>query len=244
MKKIIALAAALAIIMPLSQTVSYSHICAEEIQATADYVTENGLIYKIADDSAELASSDTDLTEIIIPSEVSGKPVTAIGYNVFLGNKNIVSVELPQTVRKIDGGAFEGCSELSEISMPDSLEYIGDGSFRDCSSLESFSMPDSVTETGGGVFSGCTSLKKVKLSENIVQIPFLRKGGQSSFEFAEVGYYGYFSGCTQLEEVSIPDGVTEIPYMTFSGCSSLKNIYTGDSVETLGVYSFSDCTLL
>ena len=70
-------------------------------------------------------------TNVIIPNEIDGTPVTEIGERAFAGTK-IVSVVLPDTVRSIDWFAFSGCSSLTSITASTSLSSIGYGAFDGC----------------------------------------------------------------------------------------------------------------
>lgn len=59
---------------------------------------------------------------VIIPAEISGYKVTAIGNNAFENNKDITAVELPVSVTAIRNRGFYGCSSLSSISFKGTKE--------------------------------------------------------------------------------------------------------------------------
>ena len=63
-----------------------------------------GLIYKYK-----------DANDIIIPSEIDGVPVTAIGINSFNEYTNLTSITIPSTVTSIDKNAFNGCTALTTV---------------------------------------------------------------------------------------------------------------------------------
>lgn len=64
------------------------------------------------------------ITEIVIPSEVNGKSVTAVGYYAFSGCESLTSITLPAGVTSIDTGAFDSCKNLANITIPDSVISI------------------------------------------------------------------------------------------------------------------------
>ncbi len=63
-------------------------------------------------------------TEIIIPYEYEGKPVTVIGEGAFENMEGITSVFIPEGVTAIHGFAFHRCPALISISIPDSVSQI------------------------------------------------------------------------------------------------------------------------
>ena len=57
-------------------------------------------------------------TELFIPANNDGIPVTAIGSNAFFDCVNLTKVVIPDSITSIAGGAFKGCSSLEEITLP------------------------------------------------------------------------------------------------------------------------------
>ena len=74
-------------------------------------------------------------TDIIIPSEYNGIPVTEIGVTAFDGNTNITSITIPDSVTKIESYAFKGCTNLKSIFIPASVTDIGYQAFEGCTNL-------------------------------------------------------------------------------------------------------------
>lgn len=60
--------------------------------------------------------------QVIIPASISGYKVTSIGESAFAGNKNITSIQLPNTINQIGKSAFSGCSSLTTISFKGTKE--------------------------------------------------------------------------------------------------------------------------
>lgn len=77
--------------------------------------------------------------------------VKQIGAGCFEGNTKLKSITIPQTVKKISEDAFNGCIKLSNVELPNMLESIEDRAFKD-TSLKSVIIPDSVKEIGLGAF--------------------------------------------------------------------------------------------
>ena len=71
--------------------------------------------------------------DVMIPSNIGGFPVVAIGEGAFKG-KNVRSVTIPSSVRHIDWFAFNGCFCLESITVPASVTTIEYGAFDYCPS--------------------------------------------------------------------------------------------------------------
>ena len=70
---------------------------------------------------------------VVVPSEIKGKPVTTIESNAFSNNSKIVNVELPDTIVTIGSRAFANCKNLKtliiQLQSRDDEPY---GSCHDC----------------------------------------------------------------------------------------------------------------
>lgn len=93
---------------------------------------------------------------VIIPAEIEGKSVTAIGEKVFRECKSITSITIPGRVVSIGYDAFRGCTGLTSITIPDGVTNIGINAFRSCTGLTSITIPDSVTKISVNALYRCT----------------------------------------------------------------------------------------
>ena len=82
-------------------------------------------------------------------------------------DRNITSIEIPNSVVTIADQAFSNCLTLTSVHIPNSVTSIGDGAFRGCTSLVSVLIPDSVTALGDNAFNGCSKLSSITLSKSI-----------------------------------------------------------------------------
>ena len=69
--------------------------------------------------------------------------------------KNLVSVEIPGSVRVINYGAFYGCTGLTSIVIPEGVEQIWECAFKGCTSLTSVTLPKSIKQVSFDAFDGC-----------------------------------------------------------------------------------------
>ncbi len=152
-------------------------------------------------------------TDLVIPAQYNGLPVTEISSQAFAFNENLTSVVISDGIGYIDDRVFWGCSNIRSIQIPESVYRIRDYAFWKCSALTEITLPSKISEIAPYTFDDCTSLKSIVLPENVTQI------GE-----------GAFYKCTALETITIPAGVKSIIGLAFHKCSSLKQIHYGGTV--------------
>lgn len=159
-------------------------------------------------------------SEIMIPSEYKGLPVTEIESFGFSYCYSLTSITIPESVTSIEEYAFCGCSSLTSIVIPNSVTSIGEYAFSDCSSLTSITIP----------FVGESSTSS---------------DGYFGYLFGAVSYYHNFLYVpTSLKEVRISDGCTSIGKGAFYDCSHFTSITIPNSVTSIGENAFYDCVNL
>lgn len=134
--------------------------------------TYGNLTYKIniVRETITITDCDESATNIIIPREIQGMPVTVIGMDAFKYCSNLVSVTIPDSVITIYPMAFYKCSNLTSITIPDSVTNIDDSAFAYCSGLTSITIPDSVTSIGISAFGNCSGLTSVTIPSSVTII--------------------------------------------------------------------------
>lgn len=166
-------------------------------------------------------------SNIVIPDEYNGVPVTGIDANAFSGQNHITSIIIPYSVTYISGYAFQGCSGLIDVVLNGNITTIGDYTFSGCANLTNIIFPESVTNIGSGAFSGCSSLTSVIIPDGVISI------GSSAFW-----------NCAGLTSVTLPNSIAEIGELAFSGCTSLTSIRIPSNVTNIGSLAFWNCTNL
>ena len=78
-----------------------------------------------------------NVTTVVIPESIAGKPVTRIADSAFSGCSGLTSMTIPASVTSIREGAFSGCSGLTSVTIPSSVTSIGSDAFYGCSGLTS-----------------------------------------------------------------------------------------------------------
>ncbi len=83
----------------------------------------------------EITGYEGSAENLVVPAEIDGLPVEAIGNHSFSGRQDIKSVTLPESVKTLYGFAFHNCRNLKKISLYDSIDDYYDGVCRQCDSL-------------------------------------------------------------------------------------------------------------
>ena len=140
--------------------------------SNADETTDDGMFEYVSDGiSITITKYLGTGPDVVVPGEVNGLPVTAIGNDLAVfenGDDSLVisSVVIPDTVTDIGKNAFYNC-EFDSIVLPDGLLTIGKNAFEHCSSLESVNIPDTVTSIGAYAFSYCTALEEIYIPKSV-----------------------------------------------------------------------------
>ena len=180
--------------------------------------------------------------DIIVPDIIRDKEVKEIKKGSFSPlNKelkerakaerlSINSIVLPDTVEKIEDGAFWGMEKLSSITLSDNIKEIGD-------------------ENKKGMFYNCFALNDLTLPRNLIKIN--NNGLRHSFftnvtlpsSLQEIGEYAFCS-CGQILQIEIPSKIKEIKSHCFSTCEKLQEVVIGENVEKIGESAFCNCPSL
>ena len=141
------------------------------ISASADtYGKYETLDYRISNNKVMITRCDQEVTEVAIPEQIEGYPVTSIGSRAFSHCKKLTNITIPDSVIKIYSSAFQYCTALTSIAIPDSVKIIESYAFAYCDKLESVVMGNDVEEVGGFIFQKCYSISSVVVPKNAQKI--------------------------------------------------------------------------
>ena len=212
--------------------------------------TQSRFTYTLDDDgNATITGCNNITSSLVIPSEIDGHTVVAIGSQAFYKAANLASVSIPNSVTYIGSEAFNGCTKLASVNLPANLETLKRCAFQNCTALTEINIPASLN-VASYPFEGCSNLKTIHFEDGITRITNYLFGnctGLTDIEIPDtvttIGSYA-FSSATNLASVSIPDSVTTINSGAFANCTKLTAVEIPDSVTYIGSEAFKGCTKL
>jgi len=122
---------------------------------------------------------------VVVPKEINGKPVLAIGERGLANMQNCEAVVLPDTVRVISKSAFTVDKVMKFVYLGTSLEKIDDLAFNGCSKLEFVEFPEGLESIGKLTFSHNVAIKYIKIPSSVTELPntfFFRENSNSDVE--------------------------------------------------------------
>ena len=159
-------------------------------------------------------------SDIVVPAELDGVPVTTIGKLAFSCGETysgvpVKSITLPDTITTLRDQAMECCRSLKKVTIPASVTSIGDFVFTDCDNL-----------TAINVAPGNTSYKSVN--------GVLFDGdGKTLLYYPTKGAAKY----------TVPSGVTKIQDYAFYYTTAVTDVILPDSITSIGEGAFGDCAV-
>ena len=197
---------------------------------------------EVSQDNKTFSSDGNDIVKDITTnkllvgssSSVIADGITEIGDYAFSG-RNIATLSLPNSVRKIgtyafentplenaninhatviSDGAFKNCTLLSQviISTNSTMTEIGADAFNSCSSLTRFTVPQTVKTMGDRAFANCLSLENFGFAQNTV--------------IEQIGELALMS--TAISSFYLPSTVTFIGEGILADCANLTSIRVDD----------------
>lgn len=121
--------------------------------------------------------------------------------------QGITSIELPDTVYRIENSAFYSCTKLTSIVLSANLTTIDNQAFYDCLRLSQISFPSQLGMIDDQAFYGCTALESIIFPAMIKTINSMA-----------------FFKCKNLETVTFQGTPTGIASSAFSSCEKLTTI--------------------
>lgn len=165
--------------------------------------------------------------------------ILELGYYTFANCVNLVNIEIPTAVNKIDFCAFYNCYNLTKVTINYNVGEIGELAFANCPNLTAFEVNESnrnYIAQDGILFSKDKSL--------LLQYPIGKSG--ESFEVpdsVERIAQGAFAA-TSLSEIKLNKGLKQIGSGAFSSNSAIEKIVIYDMITVIEPLAFADCAQL
>lgn len=243
-----------------------------EISESNDFVLEDDGIMTLAlsdytysdnqDGTITITKYSGTETVVTIPSTIDGKTVTSIGKAAFYQRSLITSIEIPNTVKTLEEGAFADCVSLSNITIGNSVTKIEAYVFQK-NKFSEIRIPASVNSIDASAFFNCNNLAKFDIDSSnatytsIDGIMF-SKDKTTLFKYPQAKTntsYTIPSTVKTLENesfrfnnyltsITIPGSVNTIKDWVFNNCTALTSITLPNTITNLGNGPFQYCTSL
>lgn len=206
----------------------------------------NDTIFK--DTSTNTAAVDTARTVVV------GEGVTELCDQCFSGYKQLESVTLPSTMKRLNSSAFSSCSKLATINLPAGLEEIGDSCFSVSTALTKVTIPASIRKIGKDAFADSDDGKEIYIemtlaeSDNVVTYGqnwwgsatvYYRSASGDGYEKVDVSPYAWLEGVT----FTFTEGGKALESQVYLNVSLAQFTYEVDSEATQGDFTIENAGL-
>lgn len=202
-------------------------------------------------------SDQSTVTEVVIPDEYEGHPVTKVADFGAVNLESVTRVVIGKNVREIESWAFTNNPKLEAFEVSDENQFFcdidgvlyskdqktllfypisrdvrtqtvtGQNGSDEQIPYAEYTVPQGVETIRSKAFYKCAALTKVVLPNSIKRIE----------EMA-------FHKCSSLREFSLPQGLEFIGKDAFAYCSGLEKLTIPASVRQIDEYAFYNCTSL
>ena len=140
-------------------------------------------------------------------SDLASNPLVH-GAKLYLDNKEVTELVIPEDITEIKNYAFYGCKSIIKVVIPDHVTSIGNSAFYSCNALSSVVIGNGLKWIDSNTFAYCESLSTVVIGNGVVRI----------------GDYAFYY-CRALTSVTIGENVTELNNHAFYHCDAIKEFY-------------------
>ena len=192
-----------------------------------DATDSSAFTYVNHGDSIEITGFNNSVSDVVIPSEIEGLPVTAISVGAFYLS-TITSIEIPNTVTSIGEMAFLGCTSLKSVKLSTGVAKIDKNAFGSCSALREVQVAKDNPN-----FSSLDGVLYSKAQDTLVIYPAAKTDAAYTIPggVTSVAMYA-FSENPYLETIAIPNSLIKVGDSAFYNCKNLRSVsYNGTEEE-------------
>lgn len=208
----------------------YGHEYAEDaIPESAFSIDNNNVprLYNLAlPDNLKTIGSKAFYGQSLSGSLIIPEGVKEIGYGAFDGCINLTgTLSLPSTLEVIEDYAFDLCGFTCELLLPQNLNSLGFKAFYGCRGLYgNLILPDGLSKIGSYGFCDCAHLTGLKMSQNVKEI-----------------WEAAFEDCYELNgRLTLPEGLKYIGSRVFQNCNFKGTLVLPLTLKSVGDYAFSN----
>ena len=258
------------LVMPIVFLVKLPDIL-KEYDGEISYSKDGKVLIKVADNCRRIkvrkgveviareAFDSTRVKHINLPDTVK-----ILCTNALLRAHYLESINLPDSITKIDKYAFQFCGGfgkgLKRIVLPKHLHHLGENAFYGCEKLEKLTIRGDFmwkhSWLENNPFYYTKTLAVIKSSNPNFKVEdgmLMSADGKILFRCVnekkrivvkdgiETIAQGAFCGRDRMEEVILPTSLRTICKDAFRGCHNIDNVRLPEGTESIGIESFSFC---
>lgn len=192
-----------------------------------DATDNSAFTYVNHGDSIEITGFDNSVSDVVIPSEIEGLPVTAISTGAFYLSA-ITSIEVPDSVTSIGEMAFLGCTSLKTVKLSTGVAKIEKNAFGSCSALQEVQVAKDNPN-----FSSLNGVLYSKKQDTLIIYPAAKTDAAYIIPSGVTSVAMYaFSENPYLETLAIPNSLIKVGDSAFFNCKNLRSVsYNGTEEE-------------
>ena len=124
------------------------------------------------------------------------------GGNLYINNKLVQELVIPDTLTEVKAYTFYNCSSITSIVFPITLKTIGNYAFYGCTGLTELTIPNNVTTVSDYAFAGCDNI--VKATMPAIAIKSIPKANLQTLVISQGELAnGSLTGCSNLENLTL-----------------------------------------
>ncbi len=187
-------------------------------------------------------------TEITIPDEIDGHPVTVIKNFSLFNTDTLQKINIGKNVREIGDWALTNNKSMKEFVVDENSEYFTavDGVLftKDKQTLVCYPTAKGIEFDRYGQPTGTTTYAVPEGTVNIANRAFYRCGAITEITLPStlknIGEMS-FHRCEELGNLAFPEGLETIGKDAFTYCSKMTELVFPASMKSIATYAFSFC---
>ena len=181
--------------------------------------------------------------------------IIKLGKFALYGCSNLISVNIPPTVKIIEQNVFTSSRSLNSISISEGLVSIGSQAFYNCEGTSTIFVPSTVTSIAESAFGGWNGFLNVdernpnfssfdgvlynKTKTKLIQCPTIKSGIFNIPSSVSTIGTGAFELCRNITSIIFTEAITIIERGAFSYCTGITSMNLPNTVTSLDLATFN-----
>ena len=225
--------------------------------APKSFTDDDGQIwtYVVLDDKfVRIDKCKREVARVFIPATIDGKPVKALGSDIFHESETIEEIVCPDCIESIGACAFRLLANLKRIVFPDGVAVYSGSWLQHCTSIREIVLPGLLDEITSHVFENA-SLRKLVIGRAVLSVkpgafektlldelviddanPFIQTDGDAIYSHDKAQLIAL---ARPVKSYRVADGCLSTARKACMGIASLESVELPDSLHTIGEFSFA-----